>query len=1468
MSMLTRVTLAAVPALRRGATVLPRAVSAIPTAPVKTTQEIERPNPLISAHTNPLISAERSMDSIRNLHTSALRLSPEQHQKSTIPADQLCSQESLKKSLSPEDLVKWNTFQKEGVVYVVHEGHCANVHIDEAERLGLNVVLVSKKEECDAEKRPHVVRKIVLKDGDFNNLDGIYGQIEEDVSDNSVSVARVCHGWGYSSEKYLQGHANSVAEKTGIDFKCPSNSQEVIDGISDKDNFAKTCRRLEVPTIPDFEDTMGYVFNDNAGALFKFAEKLAASSGESIVTLYLKHPSTGGGRGIVPIEIDVNQLTDREYRKEKTSEIDVGVASCHAEGKPFLEQGEDKKNLVVQKGINDAYHIEVQIIDGEVFGYNPLRECSAQRRGQKERESTPGDVLSSDRIAEIKRYAETIAQADFDGKRLEGANTLEFLVPTNGQEKPYALEINNRVQVENLVTKFANARGVIGTVLMNSLGIKAASFEPANREVTHIRLKGLAGENARILSTQEDIQGYMDKQFGKDVVKYYQAANSIRTKDSDSQFGALVISKDKVNPQFDLDVFDAFTEVFKSEDFIMPNRETRGRLVEYLGGNFPIVGINAIPASPTQQDKELAGVTASLEKLLNGQLERGQKATSVDTIAILKNMKAIAKEIQETFPKNDSVNQLQSKGFNDWVKSLPPVSAEITTRDLLQSYYAHVTHPEVTELIHAVEDHLPKEFTCTEPAGTNGAGPQVASSILGMDPNEQMKKTSLVSKGLERGEYMNALQKSSPVERAAQKKLLTALEKETYGTFEHKGKEYSGRFTTCFDASNNIDVIAKMVVEDIRWGRPSVQTLSWNPEMKIEEVRSFWTESFNAYKREQDVYRKQDISIPDPFGIYLKCPSPTTLYDAKTANMILTVANEEYVKVFPPTEEEPQGIKLAFKHVHQDPSSSHQTTEDIKLISRLRDSEKYGTKYVLSTAFESTDAVSSSHPNASEIFKALGGEGDLSPFEDFYSKLGLLYTSFDNTSAITPDDPEFDAPGGAAATGANDVAAKQKQYPENEALKLATYEKASDVGKQVFDFTTLVTPNSQFALLSGLEIIRIYGKIKDKKLDVAATVVAAVEAITDRHFECDFPPPVIEALQYNNSDNRHFPMPENRESNVEGYLDQHKLPSKSRDVEVVMDEAEVDEYLRQMSDTFESEKSMKATNAALLDKIRFGGSSFYDRPETQALGVGREGIDPAVFFNPHILSREQLLEYPFEGGWKVGSLNDGPDNLSFIVKVERHGVEQVLTVPNHEGIRDYIQTLVGKDLTKTLAEERSIKAGSYDLLAGGKITCMLPPGTIITVRKDERGNKTFSLANSEGEEVISPFDNPSQVVEALIMKMAMSQGFDYLEPGRWKFNVSPYVQGCFESGDAVHDTLRGHEALPFYFEPLDDGQPKIGNGASRVSASIKGFGQRRDYSTILKVQESSSPTLGSMVSSSVNYMKDTLGRALGEILGK
>lgn len=232
----------------------------------------------------------------------------------------------------------------------------------------------------------------------------------------SFEVDAIHPGYGFLSEQASFATAVANAKMTFI-----GPSAKALQLLGDKLSAKELAQKVTVPTIPGLQakDVSSADFISDARAIG--------------FPLVLKAANGGGGRGLRIVQHETDLL-----------EAATRVA---AEALAFFGAGD----LLIEKFISPAYHIEVQIIGDSAGNVRHLyeRDCSLQRRSQKVIEESPAAFVKQSILNKLYKAAEQIGTA----AGIHSLTTVEFLVSKNNPEEFYFLEANPRIQVEHPVTE-------------------------------------------------------------------------------------------------------------------------------------------------------------------------------------------------------------------------------------------------------------------------------------------------------------------------------------------------------------------------------------------------------------------------------------------------------------------------------------------------------------------------------------------------------------------------------------------------------------------------------------------------------------------------------------------------------------------------------------------------------------------------------------------------------------------------------------------------------------------------------------------------------------------------------------------------------------------------------------------------------------------------------------------------------
>ena len=232
----------------------------------------------------------------------------------------------------------------------------------------------------------------------------------------SARVQAVHPGYGFLAEN--AGFARACAQ-AGLVFIGPP--PEAIEMMGDKIRAKQLAEAAGVAVVPGVHRS-GLSDDD----LFEAASTIG-------FPVLLKPSAGGGGKGMHRVG-DANALRGS-----------IEVARREA----ISAFGDD--TLFVERFIEVPRHVEIQILADSHGSTIHLgeRECTLQRRHQKIIEETPSPLIDAAMREAMGASAVRVAHAC----GYTGAGTVEFIVPGNGPESFFFMEMNTRLQVEHPVTE-------------------------------------------------------------------------------------------------------------------------------------------------------------------------------------------------------------------------------------------------------------------------------------------------------------------------------------------------------------------------------------------------------------------------------------------------------------------------------------------------------------------------------------------------------------------------------------------------------------------------------------------------------------------------------------------------------------------------------------------------------------------------------------------------------------------------------------------------------------------------------------------------------------------------------------------------------------------------------------------------------------------------------------------------------
>lgn len=242
-----------------------------------------------------------------------------------------------------------------------------------------------------------------------------------------TGVDAIHPGYGFLAES--EAFAKAV-EEAGLIFIGPRS--ETIHMMGDKSVAKATAEENGLPVVPGSDGVI-----QSKDQAYAVAEKVG-------YPLVVKAVSGGGGKGMRVIR-SADQF-DKLY----------------AEAQKEAENAFGDRRLYIEKYIQDARHIEVQIIgDGQGDAVHLFeRDCTVQRRNQKLIEEAPASILNEEnRQWILERTANFAANIKY-----ESAGTVEFLYLPS-EKRFYFMEMNTRIQVEHCVTEMMTGIDIVAEQL-------------------------------------------------------------------------------------------------------------------------------------------------------------------------------------------------------------------------------------------------------------------------------------------------------------------------------------------------------------------------------------------------------------------------------------------------------------------------------------------------------------------------------------------------------------------------------------------------------------------------------------------------------------------------------------------------------------------------------------------------------------------------------------------------------------------------------------------------------------------------------------------------------------------------------------------------------------------------------------------------------------------------------------------
>jgi acetyl/propionyl-CoA carboxylase alpha subunit len=369
-------------------------------------------------------------------------------------------------------------------VLVANRGEIAIRIVQACRRLGLDFVCVY----TEADKGSGHIKEAV-KDGEDKRLYRIssYHDANELLSVADEAGATAVHpGYGFFAEDFRFAR-RVVSRNRRLIFLGPS--WRVISELGDKINTKRLARSLGVPTVPGSDRPIydEIEAEDIAGSLFTFQKE----QGIKKPVVLVKASAGGGGMGIEEIyDMDTFRTIYRRIRNYAKRQF-------HDEG------------VLIEQRVRDFNHLEVQILGdrgGNGIVHFDTRNCSVQSTGLQKRIEvapgfTPGEIGytfdAAKLLEEIREHSLAMARE----VKYDSVGTWEWIVTRQG--KPFLMEVNTRIQVENGVSAVISTINGQGDVNLIAEQIRTGLGEPLGYEQKDIGFEGV-GIEYRLIAEDPD----------------------------------------------------------------------------------------------------------------------------------------------------------------------------------------------------------------------------------------------------------------------------------------------------------------------------------------------------------------------------------------------------------------------------------------------------------------------------------------------------------------------------------------------------------------------------------------------------------------------------------------------------------------------------------------------------------------------------------------------------------------------------------------------------------------------------------------------------------------------------------------------------------------------------------------------------------------------------------------------------
>ena len=320
----------------------------------------------------------------------------------------------------------------QGKVLIANRGEIAVRIMEACQDLGLEYTIIYTDADRDSE---HVQRNRLT--GTEQNAWRVTSYTDPNdllsVADHTGCTA-IHPGYGFFSEDYRFARRVTIRDRPLV-FIGPS--WEVIRDLGDKINTKRVANKLGIPTIPG---TSAPIYNEmEAEEIAQHLFDIQSEENEPHPAILIKAAAGGGGMGIE----EVNRIEHfrRVYRQVQN----------------YAKRQFGDGGVLIEQRLRDFNHLEVQLVcsrHNERIHFGS-RNCTIQSTGRQKRvEAAPGFHTSCFNYDfDAEKVLDSVIENSLklaEYVQYDNVGTWEWIVSRSG--KPYLLEVNTRIQVENDVS--------------------------------------------------------------------------------------------------------------------------------------------------------------------------------------------------------------------------------------------------------------------------------------------------------------------------------------------------------------------------------------------------------------------------------------------------------------------------------------------------------------------------------------------------------------------------------------------------------------------------------------------------------------------------------------------------------------------------------------------------------------------------------------------------------------------------------------------------------------------------------------------------------------------------------------------------------------------------------------------------------------------------------------------------------